>query len=207
MSSIRLVTGNPALADTDLIIAPVFDGEAVTDSLPALDAATSGEARRATASGEFKGRLGDFFLMPAHGWKAARIALAGAGKHEEFDLERLRKVATASALAARARRIPRVAFLVRGPMSAADGVQAAVEGLKAYASVLEVPGPIDMASFYVPPEIGEQVIGEVAQKGIPEVWLNPGAESDELIARARALHIQPIVACSIVAIGENPYRL
>jgi predicted CoA-binding protein len=85
--------------------------------------------------------------------------------------------------------------------------EAAVEGLKAYASVLEVPGPIDMASFYVPPEIGEQVIGEVAQKGIPEVWLNPGAESDELIARARALHIQPIVACSIVAIGENPYRL
>jgi hypothetical protein len=85
--------------------------------------------------------------------------------------------------------------------------EAAVEGLKAYASVLDVPGPIDMASFYVPPQVGEQVIAEVAQKGIPEVWLNPGAESDELIARARALHIQPIVACSIVAIGENPYRL
>jgi predicted CoA-binding protein len=82
-----------------------------------------------------------------------------------------------------------------------------VEGLKAYASVLDVPGPIDMASIYVPPEIGEQVIGEIAQKGIPEVWLNPGAESDELIARAKALNIQPIIACSIVAIGENPYRL
>ena len=27
-----------------------------------------------------------------------------------------------------------------------------VEGLKAYASVLDVPGPIDMASFYVPPD-------------------------------------------------------
>jgi uncharacterized protein len=82
-----------------------------------------------------------------------------------------------------------------------------VEGLKTYASVLDVPGPIDMASFYVPPDIGEQVIAEVAQKGIGEVWLNPGAESDELIARARALQIQPIIACSIVAIGENPYRL
>jgi predicted CoA-binding protein len=82
-----------------------------------------------------------------------------------------------------------------------------VEGLKTYPSVLDVPGTIDMASFYVPPEIGEQVIGEVAQKGIAEVWLNPGAESDALIARARALHIQPILACSIIAIGENPYRL
>ena len=84
--------------------------------------------------------------------------------------------------------------------------EAEVEGLKAYASVLDVPGTIDMASFYVPPEIGEQVIDEIARKGIPEVWLNPGAESDALIARARALHIQPIVACSIVAIGENPYQ-
>jgi predicted CoA-binding protein len=80
-----------------------------------------------------------------------------------------------------------------------------VEGLRAYASVLDVPGPIDMASFYVPPDIGEQIIDEIARKQIPEVWLNPGAESDRLIARARALSIQPIVACSIVAIGQNPY--
>jgi uncharacterized protein len=82
-----------------------------------------------------------------------------------------------------------------------------VEGLKTYASVLDVPGPIDMASFYVQPDVGEQVIGEIARKGIAEVWLNPGAESDALIARARALNIQPIVACSIVAIGRNPYTL
>jgi predicted CoA-binding protein len=79
-----------------------------------------------------------------------------------------------------------------------------VEGLKAYGSVLDVPGPIDMASFYVPPAIGEQVIEEVARKRIPEVWLNPGAESDALIARARALSIQPIVACSMIAIGQDP---
>jgi predicted CoA-binding protein len=83
--------------------------------------------------------------------------------------------------------------------------EAEVEGLKAYASVLDVPGTIDMASIYLPPEIGEQVIEEIARKGIPEVWINPGAESDALIARARALHVQPIVACSIVSIGENPY--
>ena len=85
--------------------------------------------------------------------------------------------------------------------------EAEVEGLRCYASVLDVPGAIDMASFYVPPEIGLRVIDEVARKGIPEVWLNPGAESDALIARAKALHIQPIVACSIVAIGQNPYSL
>ena len=82
-----------------------------------------------------------------------------------------------------------------------------IEGLKTYASVLDVPGTVDMVSLYVPPEIGVRVIEEIARKGIAEVWLNPGAESDALIARARALQIQPIVACSIVAIGENPYGL
>ncbi len=85
--------------------------------------------------------------------------------------------------------------------------EAEVEGLKCYASVLDVPGPIDMASLYVQPHIGEQVIADIARKGIAEVWLNPGAESDELIARARALQIQPIVACSIMAVGENPYAM
>jgi predicted CoA-binding protein len=80
-----------------------------------------------------------------------------------------------------------------------------VEGLKAYPSVLDVPDRIDMATFYVPPEIGEQVMPEVARKQIAEVWLNPGAESDELIRLARTLNVEPIVACSIIGIGENPY--
>ncbi len=85
--------------------------------------------------------------------------------------------------------------------------EAEIEGLKAYRSVLDVPGAIDMATLYVPPEIGEQVVEELARKSIPEVWLNPGAESDAVVARARALDLKTIVACSIVGIGENPYSL
>ena len=80
-----------------------------------------------------------------------------------------------------------------------------IEGLKAYKSVLDVPGSIDMATMYVPAEIGERIVEEIARKEIPEMWLNPGAESDALIARAAALGLRPIVACSIVGIGENPY--
>jgi predicted CoA-binding protein len=83
--------------------------------------------------------------------------------------------------------------------------EAMVEGLKSYASVLDVPGTIDMATFYVPPEVGRQVMAEVARKGIPEVWLNPGSESPELVQLARSLNVEPILACSILGIGENPY--
>lgn len=81
-----------------------------------------------------------------------------------------------------------------------------VEGLRAYASVLDVPGPIDMATFYVPPTIGERLIDEMADKHITEVWLNPGAESDALVARARERGLTPIQACSIVGIGLSPAR-
>jgi predicted CoA-binding protein len=82
-----------------------------------------------------------------------------------------------------------------------------VEGLKAYPSVLAVPEPIDMATLYVPPAVGERVLDEIAQKQIAELWVNPGAESDALLDRARALHLKPIVACSILAIGMNPHDL
>ncbi len=81
-----------------------------------------------------------------------------------------------------------------------------VEGLTTFRSVLDVPGQIDIATFYVPPPIGVRVIDEVAQKGIGEVWLNPGADGDEVVARAHSLGIQPVIACSVMAIGENPYR-
>ncbi len=81
-----------------------------------------------------------------------------------------------------------------------------VEGLKAYRSVLDVPGAIDMATFYVPPGVGEALIEEVAKKGIREVWLNPGADSDSLADRARALGLETNRACSIVGIGDSPSR-
>jgi uncharacterized protein len=79
-----------------------------------------------------------------------------------------------------------------------------VEGLKAYASVLDVPGDIDMATFYVPPRLGMAILDEVARKGIGEVWFNPGADSPDLLAKARALGLQAVASCSIVGIGESP---
>ena len=79
-----------------------------------------------------------------------------------------------------------------------------VEGLRTYPTVLDFPGTIDMATIYVPPEVGERVILQIAEKGIAEVWLNPGAESAALVAKARGLGIRPIEACSIVGIGLSP---
>jgi uncharacterized protein len=79
-----------------------------------------------------------------------------------------------------------------------------VEGLKTYASVLDVPEPIDMATVYVQPEVTLRLLDEFAQKGIPEIWINPGAEDDAVMADARRRGLNAIFACSIVGIGRNP---
>jgi predicted CoA-binding protein len=79
-----------------------------------------------------------------------------------------------------------------------------VEGLPVFARVGDIPGPIDRAALYVPPAVGEQLLDELAQKGIKELWVNPGAESDALLERAEALGLGPISACAIVDIGERP---
>jgi predicted CoA-binding protein len=81
-----------------------------------------------------------------------------------------------------------------------------VEGLKTYPTVLDVPHPIDMATVYVPPEIGITLLPHFEKKGIPEIWVNPGAESDELLDDARRRNLNVIAACSIIGIGRSPYQ-
>jgi predicted CoA-binding protein len=79
-----------------------------------------------------------------------------------------------------------------------------VEGERAYASVLDVPGNIDMATVYVQPETAMQLLPEFERKRIGEIWINPGAESDELMAEAGRRHLNAIFACSIIGVGRNP---
>ena len=81
-----------------------------------------------------------------------------------------------------------------------------VEGIKTYPSVVDVPQAIDMATVYVPPEIGITLLAGFETKKIPEIWINPGAESDELLAEGRRRKLNIIAACSIVGIGRSPYQ-
>ena len=79
-----------------------------------------------------------------------------------------------------------------------------VEGLRAYKSILDIREEVDRATLYVPPRVGLKIVGEIAGKGVKEFYINPGAESDELVDKARELGLKPVLACSILAIGLNP---
>lgn len=79
-----------------------------------------------------------------------------------------------------------------------------VEGIPTYATVLDVPGPIDMATVYVPPRILIRLLDDFQKKGIPEIWINPGAEDDDVMREAKRRGLNVIYACSIIGVGRSP---
>lgn len=79
-----------------------------------------------------------------------------------------------------------------------------VEGLPTAASVADIAEPLDVVSLYVPPAAGLKLLPAIAAKQPSEVWLNPGAESRELLATAAALGLRTVQTCSIIAVGFRP---
>jgi leucyl aminopeptidase len=129
----------PHQSDADLLAVPCFERDELRD-LAGLDEASAGEVRRAQASREFTGKPFELFLTPLidRTWRAHRVALVGAGASSDWSTDRARKVSAFVALAARDRRIGRLAFLHRtgtagsgpaGTPEEPDWAQAIAEGL------------------------------------------------------------------------------
>lgn len=79
-----------------------------------------------------------------------------------------------------------------------------IEGHKAYQTITDIPGDVDIASLYLPPAVGLQLLQQIADKKVKELFVNPGAESDELMEKAKALGLNAMAACSILAVGMRP---
>lgn len=79
-----------------------------------------------------------------------------------------------------------------------------IEGLTVYSSMIDIPVALDATLVYLPPEKTILVLSEIARKGTKKLYLNPGSEDAAAVQRATALGLNPILACSIIAIGESP---
>lgn len=79
-----------------------------------------------------------------------------------------------------------------------------IEGMQAYDSVLDIPDEVDVATLYLSPKIGLKVADELIEKGVAQVYLNPGAGSAELKKKLEDSGIEAIEACSIIA--SRAYR-
>lgn len=80
-----------------------------------------------------------------------------------------------------------------------------IEGLKAYASLSDLPKPVRGISVITPPEVTEQVVEEAATAGVKRIWMQPGAESLAAVQRAEALGLEVIWGgpCILVVAGYH----
>lgn len=85
--------------------------------------------------------------------------------------------------------------------------EAEVEGQKTYAQVQDLPERPNRVTVYVPPRVGLKLLPDIAAKGCDELWLNPGADSPEVVTEAKRLGLKVVQSCSILAIGASPHDL
>ena len=79
-----------------------------------------------------------------------------------------------------------------------------VEGIDTVSSVAEIDGPLDVVSLYVPAAVSLKLLPAIAAKKPGALWINPGAESAELLAEAHRLGLRAVGTCSIIELGYRP---
>jgi predicted CoA-binding protein len=78
-----------------------------------------------------------------------------------------------------------------------------IEGAASVASVLDLPDDVQSLSIITPPAVTERVVAEAIRKGIANIWMQPGAESDKAVADCVAAGINVIAdgSCLLVVLG------
>ena len=78
-----------------------------------------------------------------------------------------------------------------------------VEGEKAYPDLASVPEGQIALSVVTPPPITRKIVDAALERGIENIWMQPGSEDSEAIARAEAAGANVIHGgpCVLVALG------
>lgn len=78
-----------------------------------------------------------------------------------------------------------------------------IEGITCSQDLGSLPEDVRGVSIITPPEVTEQVVEDAARAGIKRLWMQPGAESEAAVARAKELGMSVISGgpCLLVALG------
>jgi len=81
----------------------------------------------------------------------------------------------------------------------------AIEGLRAYSSLREIPEPIDTMTLYVRPAISSKLVDDILAANPRRVIMNPGTENEELASAAAQAGIQVLRACTLVMLSTGQF--
>lgn len=62
-----------------------------------------------------------------------------------------------------------------------------IEGIKIYSNINEIKENIDVANIIVNPNIAITMLDDIKNKGIKNVWFQPGSFNDEVLEKAKSL--------------------
>lgn len=83
--------------------------------------------------------------------------------------------------------------------------EASLQGVKAYPNLRELPKPPQSVSIVTPPAVTEKVVEDAIAAGAKSVWMQPGAESEAAVARAKEAGLDVISGgpCVLVMLGPK----
>ncbi len=77
-----------------------------------------------------------------------------------------------------------------------------VAGAKLYKSMGELPAVPDLVITVVQPDVTERIVEECIELGVKEIWMQPGSESEQAVAKARDAGMNVVAhACFMVHQG------
>jgi uncharacterized protein len=82
-----------------------------------------------------------------------------------------------------------------------------IEGVDCVASVSQLADDVESLSVITPPQVTEQVVEQAIARGVKNIWMQPGAESQAAIARCEKNGINVIAdgSCLLVVLGYREH--
>ena len=89
------------------------------------------------------------------------------------------------------------------PVVPVNPVESTIEGLACVKNVADLPNDVKSISVITPPVITEKIVDEAIKKDIPNIWMQPGAQSELAIQKCKNHGINVIAdgSCILVELG------
>jgi predicted CoA-binding protein len=80
-----------------------------------------------------------------------------------------------------------------------------IEDVPVFSSIMELPDEVKSISIITPPPITEKIVSQAIDKGIKNIWMQPGAESEKAIKECIEHQINVIARgpCILVLLGYH----
>ena len=82
-----------------------------------------------------------------------------------------------------------------------------IEGIPCVATITDLPPEVKSISMITPPQVTDQLVPVAIQKGITDIWMQPGAESATAVKLCKENNVNVIAdgSCILVVLGYSEH--